>query len=79
VARSLSTGKDEVFKFEIPRAKLVYETGITMEADGDPSVFGFKIKPLKTDDGVLVRLTRIGGEPERIPSEGLAFELTEDQ
>lgn len=37
-ARSRTTGKDEEFQLIIPKAKVMSENTITMEAEGDPSV-----------------------------------------
>lgn len=37
-ARSATTGKDEEFQLIIPKAKVLSENTITMEAEGDPSV-----------------------------------------
>lgn len=37
-ARSRTTGKDEEFQLIIPKAKVLSENTITMEAEGDPSV-----------------------------------------
>lgn len=37
-ARSEASGKDEEFQFIIPKAKVLSENTITLEAEGDPSV-----------------------------------------
>lgn len=46
-ARSDVTGLDEYFQFVIPKAKMQSENTITLEAEGDPSVFNFNIKVLR--------------------------------
>lgn len=57
-ARSETTGKDEVFKFIIPKAKIQSETTITMEAEGDPSVIGMTLKVLRTKSGQMMGLVK---------------------
>ena len=53
--RSKETGEDERFQFVIPQAKMTSEQTITLEADGDPSVFDMNMTVLRPDDGVMVR------------------------
>ena len=57
-ARSEATGKDEFFQFIIPKAKIQSENTITMEADGDPSVFNMSLKVLRPRDGVMMKLVK---------------------
>lgn len=57
-ARSEATGKDEFFQFIIPKAKVQSENTITMEADGDPSVFNMSLKVLRPRDGVMMKLVK---------------------
>ena len=57
-ARSEKTGKDEYFQFEIPKAKMGAENTLTLEAEGDPTVFSMTMKVLRPDDGVMIRLTQ---------------------
>lgn len=57
-ARSEATGKDEFFQFVIPKAKVQSENTITMEADGDPSVFNMSLKVLRPRDGVMMKLIK---------------------
>jgi hypothetical protein len=57
-ARSEATGKDEFFQFVIPKAKVQSENTITMEADGDPSVFNMSLKVLRPKDGVMMKLIK---------------------
>jgi hypothetical protein len=61
-ARDEATGKDEVFKFVIPKAKIQSETTLTMEAEGDPSVIGMTLKVLRADNGDMVALIRNASE-----------------
>lgn len=57
-ARSLKTGADEYFQFEIPRAKMGAEVTLTMEAEGDPSVFNMPLKVLRPADGKMMFLKK---------------------
>lgn len=57
-SRSQKTGKDEFFQFEIPKAKMGAENTITLQAEGDPSVFNMTMKVLRPDDGVMMKLTQ---------------------
>ncbi len=47
-ARSEASGEDEEFMIVIPKGKITSENTITMEADGDPSVFNMNIEVLRT-------------------------------
>lgn len=55
-ARSQNTGKDEFFQFEIPKAKMGAENTITLEAEGDPSVFNMTMKVLRPESGPMIVL-----------------------
>lgn len=57
-ARSKTTGKDEEFQLIIPKAKVMSENTITMEAEGDPSVFNMNLRVLRPADGKMVRLVK---------------------
>ena len=57
-ARSETTGKDEFFQFIVPKAKVQSENTITLEAEGDPSVFNMNLKVLRPADGVMMRLVK---------------------
>lgn len=57
-ARSESSGKDEFFQFIIPKAKVTSENTITLEAEGDPSVFNMNLKVLRPKDGVMMKLVK---------------------
>ena len=54
--RSEKTGKDELFQFVIPKAKMSAENTITLEAEGDPTVFNMNLEVLRTDDGSMMKL-----------------------
>ena len=57
-ARSEVSGEDEMFQFIIPKAKVTSENTITLEAEGDPSVFNMNLKVLRPADGVMMRLVK---------------------
>ena len=68
-ARSEASGKDEFFQFIIPKAKVQSENTITLEAEGDPSVFNMNLRVLRPSDGVMMKLVKYdldgkGAEPE---------------
>lgn len=54
--KSKSTDEEQRFQINIPEAKLGGEQTITLQADGDPSVFDMELKVLRPDDKVMVRL-----------------------
>ena len=57
-ARAEATGDDEFFQFIIPKAKVQSENTITLEAEGDPSVFNMNLKVLRPADGVMMKLVK---------------------
>lgn len=64
-ARSQADGTDEFFQFIISKAKITSENTITMEADGDPSVFNMNLHVLRPESGDMMKLVKyelIGGK-----------------
>lgn len=57
-ARSYESGKDEYFQFIIPKAKVTSENTITLEAEGDPSVFNMNLKVLRPASGPMMKLVK---------------------
>lgn len=57
-ARNQTTGKDEFFQFIVPKAKMQAENTITLEAEGDPSVFNMGIKVLRPETGDMMQLVQ---------------------
>ena len=55
-ARNKATGEDQRFQIVIPQAKMSSEQTITLEAEGDPTVFDMTLTVLRPDDGVMVKL-----------------------
>lgn len=66
-ARSMATGKDELFEIIIPRAKIQSETTISMEAEGDPSTLSMTLRALRDSDGVMMMMKK---EDKTIVEEG---------
>lgn len=48
-------GYDHLFTFYIPKAKVQSETTLTMEAEGDPSVFNLSLRVLRAADGQMIK------------------------
>lgn len=57
-ARSEVTGDDEMFQFIIPKAKVLSEVTLTMEAEGDPSTFNLNLKVLRPSNGEMMKLVQ---------------------
>ena len=57
-ARSDINGEDEFFQFIIPKAKVNAENTITLEAEGDPSVFNLSLRVLRPADGKMMKLVK---------------------
>lgn len=57
-ARSEVSGADEFFQFIIPKAKVQSENTITLEAEGDPSVFNMNLRVMRPADGKMMKLVK---------------------
>ena len=57
-ARNKNSGVDEYFQFVVPQAKMGAENTITLEAEGDPSVFNFTMRVLRPTDGIMMKLIK---------------------
>ena len=57
-ARSDVTGDDQFFQFIIPKAKVTSENTITLEAEGDPSVFNMNLTVLRPAEGDMMKLVQ---------------------
>ena len=57
-ARSDVTGADQFFQFIIPKAKVTSENTITLEAEGDPSVFSMNLTVLRPASGEMMKLVQ---------------------
>ena len=56
--RSDVTGEDDFFQFIIPKAKMSPENTITLEAEGDPSVFNLNLTVLRPESGPMMQLVQ---------------------
>lgn len=74
-ARSEVTGEDEFFQFIIPKAKVQSENTITLEAEGDPSVFNMSLRVMRPADGVMMKLVKYNLVEGTETSEASAAEL----
>lgn len=63
-ARSEKTGKDEFFQFVIRKAKVQSENTITLEAEGDPSVFNMSLRVLRPVSGPMMQLIKYNPNSE---------------
>ena len=57
-ARSDVNGEDQFFQFIIQKAKVTSENTITLEAEGDPSVFNMNLTVLRPEDGEMMKLVQ---------------------
>ena len=57
-ARDEITGEDELFTFIIYKAKVQSEVTLTMEAEGDPTVFDINLRVLRNKEGELMSLEK---------------------
>ena len=57
-ARDVATGKDRLFTWFVPKAKVNSEVTLTMEAEGDPTVFDMNLRVMRHSDGSMVKLVR---------------------
>ena len=51
-------GEDNIFTWYVPKAKVNSEVTLTMEAEGDPTVFDMNLKVLRTPEGTMMKLIR---------------------
>jgi hypothetical protein len=56
-ARDMS-GNDSLFTWYVPKAKVNSEVTLTMEAEGDPTVFDMTLRVLRETDGTMVKMIR---------------------
>ena len=61
-------GKDNLFYFYIPKAKIQSETTLTMEAEGDPTVFNMSLKVLRGNAaGDMMQLIGVKNDEDTAP------------
>ena len=69
-------GKDSLFTWYVPKAKVNSEVTLTMEAEGDPTVFDMNLRVLRDSDGSMVKLIRDTSEDAN--ANALAYDPTKD-
>lgn len=70
-ARSEISGADEFFQFIIPKAKIKSENTITLEAEGDPSVFNLNLHVLRpAGGGAMMKLVKYDMQEDVANAEG---------
>lgn len=57
-ARREDNGEDEFFQLVIPKAKIISENTLTMEAEGDPATFNMNLKVLRPANGPMMKLIK---------------------
>lgn len=57
-ARNQSGSGDEFFQFIVYQAKMGAENTITLEAEGEPTVFSMTMRVLRPADGVMMKLVK---------------------
>ena len=70
-ARSDINGEDEFFRFIVPKAKMQSENTITLEAEGDPSVFNMSLRVLRPEDGEMMQLIQYSLDETAINDENV--------
>ena len=70
-------GKDNLFYFYIPKAKIQSETTLTMEAEGDPTVFNMSLKVLRGNAaGDMMQLIGVANTKDTTPEATLPAKAT---
>ena len=69
-ARSDVSGKDQFFQFVIAKAKVTSENTITLEAEGDPSVFSMNLTVLRPESGEMMKLVQYNLTAPTNPAQG---------
>ena len=57
-SRSEVTGEDSFFQIQIPKAKMLSDITLTLEAEGDPTVFDMQMKVLRPKNGDMMKLVK---------------------
>lgn len=58
VIRSFDTGADEPFQMVVEKCKMNSEFTITMEAEGEPSIFDMNLRVLRDKDGNMIKFIK---------------------
>jgi len=69
--RAKEGGKDQRFQFIIPEAKMsASDASITLEADGDPTVFSFTMDVLRPESGNMMEFIQFDVEDNEAQGDG---------
>jgi hypothetical protein len=74
-ARNEANGEDEFFQFIIPKAKVQSENTITLEAEGDPSVFNMSLRVMRPADGKMMKLVKYSVEEVTSTADDVEVEI----
>lgn len=72
-AREIGKG-DSLFTWYVPRAKVNSEVTLTMEAEGDPTVFDMNLKVLRHTNGTMMKLIRDKKDEAYVTADGYKAE-----
>lgn len=71
MVRQKEGGKDQRFQFIIPEAKMsASDATITLEADGDPTVFSFSMDVLRPESGNMMEFIQFDVEDNEVQGDG---------
>lgn len=71
IARQKEGGKEQRFQFIIPEAKMsASDATITLEADGDPTVFSFSMDVLRPESGNMMEFIQFDVEDNEVQGDG---------
>ena len=71
MVRQKEGGKDQRFQFIIPEAKMsASDATITLEADGDPTVFSFSMDVLRPESGNMMEFIQFDVENNEVQGDG---------
>lgn len=76
-ARDQESGDDHLFTFYVPNAKVGSEITLTMEAEGDPTVFSMNLRALrasKTDDTMVALIPDVDAPYTKAEGETSIFD-----
>ena len=75
-AKNQDTGKDHLFTFFVPNAKVATELNLEMTADGDPTVFNMELTVLRAskDDNTMVALLAADNDYTKAEGETSIFD-----
>lgn len=75
--RSRDTGEDERMQIKLPLGKVLSNQGITLEAEGDPTVFSLSFEIANPRNGIMMELTSYEVAEKLIPDENGVIRLTD--